>query len=210
MAPARTILGAGAAKARNAPTTMTDDPDSIRTASPEIVVEVRTSSPLWQAHLPEAPALVERAARAALACAGPGRTGASATLETSFLLADDAQLRRLNRDFRNRDKPTNVLSFPAEDDGLAAPGEVDDTGPRLLGDVALAFETIEREAAAQSKPLANHLSHLAVHGVLHLLGHDHAAPREATRMERLEAEVLASIGIADPYAPAGCSEEAVS
>ncbi len=210
MAPARTTPAAGAAKARNAPKTMTDDPDSIRTSSPELVVEVRTSSPLWRARLPEAPVLVERAARAALAGAEPGRMGAGATLETSFLLADDAQLRRLNRDFRGRDKPTNVLSFPAEDDDPEAPSEADDTGPRLLGDVALAFETIEREAAAQSKPLAEHLSHLAVHGVLHLLGYDHAAPREATRMERLEAAVLASLGIADPYVPAGCPEEAAS
>ncbi len=76
------------------------------------------------------------------------------------------------------------------------------TGAHLLGDVVFAFETLEREAAAQSKPLSDHLSHLTVHGVLHLLGYDHGVATQADRMERLEAAVLAGLGIADPYAPA--------
>ncbi len=175
---------------------MTNDPDPSRSNSADIAIAVRTHSPLWRAGLPDAPAVVERAARAALAGAQ-----ASGCLEVSFLLANDARVRRLNRDFRGQDRPTNVLSFPAEDRALMTAPDESGTGARLLGDVVLAFETLEREAAAQSKPLSDHLSHLTVHGVLHLLGHDHGAAPEADRMERLEAAVLAGLGIADPYAP---------
>ena len=174
---------------------MTDDPDSCHSTAPDLAVAVRIASRRWRVRLPEAPALLERAARAALAgaadAAGPG--GAQ---EVSFLLADDARVRRLNRDYRGQDKATNVLSFPAEDD--LAPGGAD-AGPRLLGDVVLALETLEREAAAHAKSLPDHLSHLAVHGVLHLLGYDHEEAREAARMERLETRILAGLGIADPY-----------
>jgi probable rRNA maturation factor len=177
---------------------MTDDPDPSRTKPVDIAIAIRTHSPLWRARLPAAPAVVERAARAALAGAR-----ASGPIEVSFLLANDARVRRLNRDFRGQDKPTNVLSFPVEErEAMPAPEE-SGTGPRLLGDVVFAFETLEREAAAQSKPLSDHLSHLAVHGVLHLLGYDHGATHEANRMEHLEARVLAGLGIADPYARVG-------
>ena len=174
---------------------MTDDPDSCHSIAPDLTVAVRIASRRWRLQLPEAPALLERAARAALALAAePGLAR-----EVSFLLADDARVRRLNRDYRGHDKATNVLSFPAEDE--VPPGE-GSAGPRLLGDVVLALETLEREAAAQSKTLADHVSHLAVHGVLHLLGYDHARAAEADRMERLEARILAGLGIADPYAVA--------
>lgn len=182
----------GATKARDPPQSMTDDPDSCHSNAPDIAIEVRIASRLWRERLPEAPALLERAARAALATA-QGRT----PVEISFLLADDVRLRQLNRAYRGRDRPTNVLSFPAEDEGPTGgePGT-----PRLLGDVALALEMLEREAAAQSKSLADHLSHLAVHGVLHLLGYDHEAEADAERMERMEIRILAGLGIADPYA----------
>lgn len=103
------------------------------------------------------------------------------------MLADDAALRALNARWRQQDKPTNVLSFPAGDSVL-------------LGDVVLAFETVRREASEQGKSLADHMSHLVVHGVLHLLGHDHERPRDADVMESLERQVLAGLGIADPYA----------
>jgi probable rRNA maturation factor len=142
--------------------------------------------------LPEIEALCREATQAALAAALPGRR----ELEVSLLLADDKAVRALNRDWRGQDKPTNVLSFPAQD-------RLDDGpqgAPLLLGDVALAFETVEREAAAQSKRLEDHLRHLLVHGVLHLLGHDHEQAAEAERMEGLERTILERLGVADPYA----------
>lgn len=194
MQTAAVLAMVGATAAHDARTIMTDDSDPSCSSSADITIAVRTHSPLWRAGLPGAPAVVERAARAALAGAQ-----ASGCLEVSFLLANDARVRRLNRDFRGQDKPTNVLSFPVEEfEDTPAPDEFG-AGARLLGDVVFAFETLEREAAAQSKPLTDHLSHLAVHGVLHLLGYDHDVAGEADRMERLEAAVLAGLGIADPY-----------
>ena len=184
---------------------MTDDPDPRHSRPADITIAVRTHSPLWRAGLTDAPGVVERAARAALAGAQ-----VAGSLEVSFLLANDARVQRLNRDFRGQDKPTNVLSFPAEDSESMAAPEKPGSGPRLLGDVVFAFETLEREAVAQSKPLSDHLSHLTVHGVLHLLGYGHRAAREAERMERLEARVLAGLGIADPYVIVGQEVEARS
>lgn len=130
--------------------------------------------------------LVRRAVETALAEAKPGAAGA----QVSVLLGDDARLRTLNRTFRGQDKPTNVLSFPA----AAAPGQ------RLLGDIALAYDTVAREARDERKRLADHAAHLAVHGLLHLVGHDHDEEQAAVRMETLERRILARLGIADPYA----------
>ena len=154
------------------------------TAAIDIVVE----DPRWRGRIPDIVAATRRAARAALAAA---RRGDGATT-LSVALADDARLRALNHDFRGRDKPTNVLSFP---DGAARPD-----GVVQLGDVALAFDTCAAEARAQGKTLRAHLTHLVVHGVLHLLGHDHERPGDALRMETLERDVLAGLGIRDPYA----------
>ncbi len=126
---------------------------------------------------------VEAAARLALA----GETGA-----VDITLTDDAEQQRLNRTWRGKDAPTNVLAFPG--DGPVAPGV-----PRILGDVVLALSTIRREAAEQEKPFADHLRHLVVHGVLHLLGHDHDHPTAAAAMERREIAILAELGVPDPY-----------
>jgi probable rRNA maturation factor len=115
-----------------------------------------------------------------------------ALVEISVLLADDATIRELNREWRGKDKPTNVLSFPAPEQ----PGV---PGPRHLGDLALAFETLEREARDEDKPLADHATHLIVHGTLHLLGYDHETTGEAEIMEALEVKALARLGVADPY-----------
>jgi probable rRNA maturation factor len=98
----------------------------------------------------------------------------------------------LNRTWRGKDKPTNVLSFPAPEQPGAA-------GPRHLGDIALAFETLARESEEESKELAHHFAHLIVHGVLHLLGYDHEVEAEAEIMEALEVKALARLGITDPY-----------
>lgn len=111
----------------------------------------------------------------------------------SVLLTDDDTVQKLNRDWRGKDSPTNVLSFPAE--MPAIPGE-----PDFLGDIALARETCEREAALDGKPLDDHLKHLVVHGVLHLLGYDHLDKAEAEEMESTETRILAGLGVPDPYA----------
>jgi probable rRNA maturation factor len=126
-------------------------------------------------------ARLKRAAKLALERAG--RSDGAFTL----LLADDAKLRALNLTFRAKDKPTNVLSFPAR-------------GKDYLGDVAMAYGVTRREAREQKKSFADHATHLAVHGVLHLLGYDHETARAAKIMEPLEVAILSELGIGDPYA----------
>jgi probable rRNA maturation factor len=116
--------------------------------------------------------------------------------ELSLVLADDAMVQELNRQYRGQDKPTNVLSFAALDDEDAPEPE---DGPLLLGDVIIAYETTAAEAQAEGKSLTDHLSHLVVHGVLHLLGFDHMEEDEAEEMEGLESSILGMLGIADPY-----------
>jgi probable rRNA maturation factor len=140
------------------------------------------------AHLVDA----AQAAVAALVAHAPrGLVGASTA---TILLSDDAHITRLNTNFRGKLTPTNVLSFPAGPDATA-PGE-----PVYLGDVIIAHETVVREASEQHISLAHHLQHLTIHGLLHLLGFDHETDADATVMEALETRVLASLGVADPYA----------
>lgn len=116
----------------------------------------------------------------------------SLSAEYSVLLTDDAHMRVLNKTWRKIDKPTNVLSFPAPEEAKSTQG--------LLGDIVLAFETVMREAEEESKQPLDHLTHLTVHGSLHLFGHDHQDDAEAEIMETREREILARLGIADPYA----------
>lgn len=115
--------------------------------------------------------------------------------EATVVLGSDALVRRLNNTYRGKDAPTNVLSFPYQ----RPPGAAADVGA-YLGDVVLAAETIRQEAADRGIEPWHHLQHLVVHGLLHLLGHDHDTDAAAEEMERLETEVLAMIGLADPYA----------
>ncbi len=125
--------------------------------------------------------------------------------EVCLVLTNDAEIEALNRTWRGKDGPTNVLSFPAEPDedfGVEYKGDTDIAEDRVLGDVILAFETITREAAKQEKAFRNHVVHLLVHGVLHLLGYDHQTDEEAGQMEDLERSILAALDVADPYAPA--------
>ncbi|MBV9509444.1 MAG: rRNA maturation RNase YbeY [Caulobacteraceae bacterium] len=190
------------------------------------MIEVEIDEPAWTKALPDATALAEQAAVAALSCVipdgpqdrsgtqGTGRAalgpGASPSLSSGrppagpggygrdddgisaslvILLTDDAAVQDLNVRFRGQDKPTNVLSFP--------------TGPNPedhLGDLALAFGVCAAEAKAQGKTLADHLRHLTIHGVLHLLGYDHEIDSEAEAMEALERRILDGLGVADPYA----------
>ncbi len=121
-------------------------------------------------------------------------------LSGSVLFTGDSDVHVLNREWRAKDKPTNVLSFPmltrAELLALAADG-----APELLGDLALAYETCAREAADKGVPLADHAAHLLVHGLLHLAGYEHETnPADAAAMEALEIKALAKMGVADPYA----------
>lgn len=158
------------------------DPDPSR-----LHLDLIEACPAWGDAIPEIEAICRATANAALAAAAD-----PVEHELSVLLADDAGIRALNRAWRGKDQPTNVLSFPAG--APLVPG-----APRLLGDVALAYETVAREAAEQGKSLADHFRHLLVHGVLHLLGHDHEEEEAAERMEGLERRILAGLGVADPY-----------
>lgn len=114
-------------------------------------------------------------------------------VEVSLVFTDDAAIREINAEWRAQDKPTNVLSFPAFP---VVPGKM--PGP-MLGDIVLAHETIVREAAEMEKPVADHLTHLLVHGFLHLFGYDHMEETEADTMEGLETRILAELGLSDPY-----------
>lgn len=143
--------------------------------------------------------LAARAVRAALEGAGQGAViGDHGTVEVAVRFTDDAEVRELNRDWRGKDAPTNVLSFP-----MLAPDEVDaalgESGDRLLGDIALAHETCVREAGEKGIGVEDHATHLVVHGTLHLLGHDHGEDGAADAMERLETEILQGLGVANPY-----------
>ncbi len=163
-----------------------------------IAIDIAEPCAAWRAALPRRRVICRAAARAALAAACDRWLADSAAAELSIVLGDDTLLRRLNRQWRGKDRPTNVLSFPAHDEGPRAAAPQSDA-PLPLGDVVLAFGTIADEAVAQGKTLADHLAHLVVHGVLHLLGLDHEAAAAAARMEALEVAVLAGIGVADPY-----------
>jgi probable rRNA maturation factor len=161
-----------------------------------ITIDIAEPCVEWRKTVRGCRAICEAAARAALAAAAPGLTASPAGIELSIVLGDDAMLRELNVQWRGRDAATNVLSFPAQDGVIATPQA---GAPLPLGDVVLAFRTVAGEAAVQGKTLADHLAHLVVHGVLHLLGFDHEKPAEAERMEGLETVVLAGLGVADPY-----------
>lgn len=146
--------------------------------------------------------LANRAVAAALAELGLGQTGFTLCL----MGCDDARIAELNADFRGKPQPTNVLSWPSEERAaqtpgiapdLPEPGPADD--PEELGDIALAFETCAREAEAADKPMADHVTHLVVHGFLHLLGYDHVEPADGDLMEATEVAILARLGLSDPY-----------
>ena len=150
--------------------------------------------PAWAEALPEVEEICRNAASAAL----KDETEFGDNLELALVLADDVTIQGLNRDWRGQDKPTNVLSFAAQD-GDSGPGDIPEA-PVLLGDVILAFETCAAEAARDGKSLSAHLSHLVVHGVLHLVGFDHeTGDADADAMEAMETVILAGLGIADPY-----------
>lgn len=143
------------------------------------MIEIEIEDEAWSTALPDAEAVVARAATAALG---------TVEGDVVILLTDDESVRDINARFRDRDRPTNVLSFPAAESAFPH-----------LGDLTLAYGVCAREAVEQGKTLSDHLSHLTVHGVLHLLGRDHEDDAEAEAMEAEERSILASLGVADPY-----------
>lgn len=148
---------------------------------PKPFVALTVNNESWAAALPNAEDICNKASLAVLkACRWTGET------ELSLVLSDDAEVQALNAQYRNQDKPTNVLSFPS--------GE-----PAMPGDVILAFETCAKEAKEQDKTLADHFTHLVVHGLLHLMGYDHEEDDQADDMESLETEILAELGVGNPY-----------
>jgi probable rRNA maturation factor len=165
-----------------------------------MLTEALIEDPRWQAT--ELGNVAERAARATLQHLGLRWQG----YEIAVLACDDARIAGLNAEFRDKPTPTNVLSWPAFDlapgEEGAAPQRPPDPDPlsgEFLGDIAIAYETCHREARAAGKPFEAHVTHLMVHGVLHLLGYDHVRDGDATLMEGIEAEILGKLGIADPY-----------
>jgi len=155
---------------------------------PAVEIDLSVEAGDWPSEA-ELLALAERAVAACLA-----ELDVAGESELSLLFTDDAHVRTLNAEWRGQDKPTNVLSFPAFD---AAPG---DALAPLLGDIVIAFETVKSEAALEEKPFEHHLTHLVVHGLLHLMGYDHEADDEAELMEGLERSILGRLAIPDPYA----------
>lgn len=169
---------------RAAPRTGTSEP---AISGPSL--DIRIQSRRWR-EVADLRPRITAALKAGLALA-PVKTLPEA--ELSLLLTDDKRIRIVNRDWRGFDKATNVLSFPA------APPEKIASSP-IIGDIVLAFETVAREAEAEEKSFGDHLSHLVIHGLLHLVGEDHETEEQAQRMEALETAALARLGIADPYA----------
>ncbi len=159
-----------------------------------LTLEISVEAP-W----PEATDWEELAERAAAALTQCAPELANPRLSASVLFADDAEVHTLNREWRGKDKPTNVLSFPMlEREDLLDLSS--DGPPELLGDIALALETCGREAAEKGLSLEQHATHLIIHGLLHLAGHDHEiSPQDARIMEQIEIKALALLGIADPY-----------
>lgn len=163
-----------------------------RAATPRVAVSVIVEHDAWQEVIADPVSLLRRAAAAAVAEARRARRSrATWTPTVAVALMDDRAMRKLNKAYRGKDKPTNVLSFPS--------GEAGEGKRRRLGDVAIALGTVKREAKAQGKTVPDHVTHLMVHAVLHLLGYDHEADPDAEEMEAIERKALAALGIADPY-----------
>jgi probable rRNA maturation factor len=153
-------------------------------------IDILIESALWNGEA-EHQAILRQAIAAA------AREASSKPAELAIVLTDDSAIRALNRKWRGRDEPTNVLSFPAGSAG----GATDQVAH--LGDIVIAYETSAREASCEGKPFAQHLAHLAVHGYLHLLGFDHETDAQAVVMERLEAEILSQLGVPNPHCGRG-------
>jgi probable rRNA maturation factor len=161
--------------------------------APDIQIDILVEAGDWLRSVPAASDLAHRAAKAAIT----GENMTAGALELSILLTDDAAIAELNSQWRGKSGPTNVLSFPAEMDAARPPPA---GAPVLLGDIAVALETLMTEARDAGIGPKDHLRHLVVHGVLHLCGYDHENDADAERMEGREIEILKALGVSDPYA----------
>jgi probable rRNA maturation factor len=161
---------------------MTPSP-SRRASTP--IIDIQRQSPLWDAQ-----PLAEQTVRDAIAAAAAALAAMDG--EVSIVLTDDSAVRKLNRDWRGIDKPTNVLSFPASK--TKASGSA-----RMLGDIVMAYETLARECDEEHRIFLHHLAHLTVHGFLHLVGYDHQTDRQAEAMEALESKIMTRMNVPDPY-----------
>ena len=157
------------------------------------ITEVLVVADCWL-NEPDVEAVIQRA----IAVAAEMVDADTGEAELAVMLTDDGGIRTLNKNWRGLDKPTNVLSFPALQP--TAERSSQDDAPRMLGDIAIAYETTRREADDEQKRFDHHLSHLAIHGFLHLIGYDHEKDQDAETMETLEREILAQLDISDPYA----------
>jgi probable rRNA maturation factor len=158
----------------------------------QLYLALEIEDPRWDAALPNINQVLESAIRLALADAPAG----DRPIEVGVRLVDDDAIHALNRAWRGRDKPTNVLAFPLGDAGPA----IDAALPWLIGDIVMSFDTMAAESERDGKPLHHHVAHLAIHAALHLLGHDHEDEDEAATMEAAEVALLAQLDIPDPYA----------
>ena len=164
--------------------------------APDLEIDILVDAAGWADCFPDADIIVSAAAQAALRDEHVSGTLTGSAIELSILLTDDTAIADLNRQWRGRSGPTNVLSFPAENDARPA------DAPVLLGDVAIALQTLMAQAKDAGIAPADHLRHLVVHGVLHLCGYDHETDIDADRMEGLEIVILEALGVSDPYAAA--------
>lgn len=149
---------------------------------PEPIIDISIECADWETEIPDIDTHIRQTADAVLKTM---EINDQAT-ELSVVLSSDSFIQVLNKQWRGKDKPTNVLSFPQDE-------------PELMGDVILAFQTVKREADEQNKRFEDHTKHLIVHGILHLLGHDHEKDEEAEEMEALEIEILNALGVKNPY-----------
>lgn len=163
-------------------------------AAPDAQIDIAIQDPAWE-DVTGIQGLVTTTVRTALSMARIPSQITGKKLEISFMLANDELTHVLNREYREKDKPTNILTFAALDDEHAP------LGPNTisLGDVILSFQTIDREAKEQGRFLRDHITHLVVHGTLHLLGYDHENDDDATNMETLEIRILEKLGVQNPY-----------
>jgi probable rRNA maturation factor len=165
-----------------------------RAAAGSVQIEVMIRSTRWRRQ-PRAATIAKSAILAAAKAVSTTRA------ELAIVLSHDSAIQALNRDWRGKNAPTNVLSFPSASAGPVRRDGKDREPSPYIGDIVIAYETTAREAAAEGKPFRHHLAHLAVHGFLHLLGYDHENDRDAEAMERLERRILRRMAIPDPYAP---------
>lgn len=164
------------------------------------IVDIVIEDPRWEEF--GLTALAEPAALATLAALNLSPKG----FTLCMMACDDTRIATLNADFRGKPQPTNVLSWPSEDRGADTPGGLPeppiagpDDDPESLGDIAIAYDTCKAEAAAQDKRMGDHVTHLVVHGMLHLLGYDHVDDADGDLMEATEVRILATLGVSDPY-----------